>query len=81
MLTIFFLFPKTRLIKNYLHLYILIIPALLNDRSFHCQLISSGCGQNPSLDDQQCFTSIIKFYHRNYQANNFAKNKNGDLAI
>ena len=81
MLTIFLFFPKTRLIKNYFHLYILILPTILNFRFSHCQSIPTGCVRNPSLNDELCFTNIIKLDNRNYQASNFAKNKNGDLAI
>ena len=81
MLTILYFFPKTRLINNYFHLYILILSALLNSRFSHCQSIPTGCSRNPSLNDEQCFTNIIKLDNRNYQASNFAKNKNGDLAI
>ena len=81
MLTILFFFPKTRLINNYFHFYILILPALLNSRFSHCQSIPTGCARNPSLNDEQCFTNIIKLDNRNYQDSNFAKNKNGGLAI
>jgi hypothetical protein len=58
-----------------------IILFLSNFNTFSCQTTQNVCQFFSPLSNDQCFNNILILDNKNYQANNFARNKNGDLVI
>ena len=73
-------YPKEPITPNFYFL-ITIILFLSNLNQIICQLPQYDCNFFSSLTQTQCFNNIFKFDHKNYQSNNFARNKNGDLVL
>ena len=60
---------------------IIIFLIIINLNCIFCQNLSNFCSNNLHFDNTKCFNNIIIFNQKKYQANNFAKNKNGDLIL
>ena len=75
--------PKysNKLIPLNFYMLINIILFLSNVDAFNFQPLQYDCQFFSPLREEKCFNNILKFDNKNYQANNFAKNKNGDLVI
>ena len=75
--------PKysNKLIPLNFYMLINIILFLSNFNTFSCQTTQNVCQFFSPLSNDQCFNNIMILDNKNYQANNFAKNKNGDLVI
>ena len=73
-------YPKEPITPNFYFL-ITIILFLSNLIPIICQLPQYDCNFFSPLTQTQCFNNIFKFDHKNYQSNNFARNKNGDLVL
>ena len=75
--------PKhsNKLISLNFYMLITIILFLSNFNTFSCQTTQHVCQFFSPLSNDQCFNNIMILDNKNYQANNFAKNKNGDLVI
>ena len=55
------------------------ITLICDDREYYI----SYCQEDNTnlLNDENCFNNLLIFKHKNYQVNNFAKNKNGDFVV
>ena len=72
---------SNKLISLNFYMLITIILFLSNFSTFSCQTTQHVCQFFSPLSNDQCFNNIMILDNKNYQANNFAKNKNGDSVV